>query len=476
MMDGTSHSPLTRTFLTDDFILQSEEARVLYHDYAHKMPILDYHCHLSPQQIVANHQFENLTDIWLKGDHYKWRAMRTLGVAENLITGSASDFEKFNAWARSVPYTMRNPLYHWTHMELKNPFGIPFLLNEKSAEYIYQAATEQLKVFTTHALLTHFNVKLVGTTDDPCDSLEHHISLRSSNLPFKMVPTFRPDTLLAIESDSFPDYIQRLMAITGISIEDFDSLLAAILHRHDAFAAAGCKASDHGQVYLYASDYTSKQVDKALTLALKGEPIQRDDAFAFKSALQYEIAKMNHRKKWVQQFHLGAIRDNNQRLLRSLGNNIGVDSMGDYPQIESMARLFNSLDTTDELAKTIVYNNNPKDNASFATMIGNFQDGTVRGKMQFGSGWWFLDQKLGMEDQLNTLSNMGILSCFVGMITDSRSFLSFPRHEYFRRILCNLIGNDIKNGELPHDIPFLGKVVQDICCFNAKSYFEFEDL
>jgi len=465
---------LEKSFISEDFILKSESARRLYFDYAMGMPIIDYHCHLSPEQIAEDYIFNNLTEIWLKGDHYKWRAMRTLGVDESYITGIKSDKEKFLKWAEVVPHTMRNPLYHWTHMELKNPFGIEHILKPASAEYIYTSAGEKLTSLSTNAILNHFKVEVVGTTDDPCDDLRAHRQIQANQNPISVVPTFRPDQLLNIDQPTlFVPYLKRLEEASKIPINDYDDLLNAIKNRHDFFRASGCKASDHGQVHLYAEEYTEIEVKAIFKKSLNGLFITPIEASKFKSAIQYELAVLDWSAGWVQQFHLGAIRNNNSRLLDTLGKDIGVDSIGDYMQIESMSAFFNRLDKENKLAKTIIYNVNPVFNAAFATMTGNFQDGSIRGKMQFGSGWWFLDQKDGMTDQINILSNMGVLSCFVGMITDSRSFLSFPRHEYFRRILCNLFGKDIENGELPNDIPWIGKMIQDICYFNAKNYFNF---
>lgn len=465
---------MSKRFLDDDFLLQSPAAKELYFDYAKDMPIIDYHCHLPPDEIANDHVFENLTQIWLKGDHYKWRAMRALGVDEYFITGAAPDREKFKKWAEVAPKVMRNPLYHWTHMELKNPFGIQKILSPDTADEIYDEGNEKLIALSTNTILKHFNVHVVGTTDDPCDALEDHRKMANAPIGIQVVPTFRPDAILGInDPGEFNLYISRLEQMSGVAIQQWDDLLLALRHRHDAFALLGCKASDHGQIYLYADDYTDSEVGRIFTKARSGLLVNDVEANQFRSAIQYELAIMDWEKGWVQQFHLGAIRDNNSRLLTTLGKNIGVDSIGDYPQIEVMSKFFNRLDKDNKLAKTIIYNVNPVFNAAFATMIGNFQDGTIKGKMQFGSGWWFLDQKDGMTDQINVLSNMGVLSCFVGMITDSRSFLSFPRHEYFRRILCNLFGNDISNGELPHDIPWIGKMIQDICYNNGKAYFGF---
>ena len=465
---------MSKSFLDEDFILDTKEAQELYHHYAKEMPIIDYHCHLPPDEIAHDYIFKNITEIWLKGDHYKWRAMRTLGINEAYITGQSSDKEKFLKWASIVPQVMRNPLYHWTHMELRNPFGIKKILSSETAEEIYDLTNEKLKSLSARTILHHFKVEVVGTTDDPADSLEYHKKIGEQSAGIKVVPTFRPDPVLNIEDPvTFNAYVDKLEVASGKSIESLDQLYAALKSRHDDFEAVGCRASDHGQIYLYAEPYTEREVRSLFAKARMGITLSSEETLKYKSALQYELALMDHAKGWVQQFHLGAIRDNNSRLLSTLGKNIGVDSIGDYQQIEVMSRFFNRLDTDNRLAKTIIYNVNPVYNAAFATMTGNFQDGTIRGKMQWGSGWWFLDQKDGMIDQMNILSNMGVLSCFVGMITDSRSFLSFPRHEYFRRILCNLFGNDIVKGELPHDIPWIGKMIQDICYYNAKNYFNF---
>lgn len=462
-------------FLTDDFLLNTEPARRLYHEYAKDMPIIDFHCHLPAEQIATNYTFDNLTEIWLKGDHYKWRAMRALGVDEQYITGLASDREKFFQWAKIVPYVMRNPLYHWTHMELKNPFGVNQNLSGENAHSIYDYCTELLqKEYSTQRLLNHFKVEVVGTTDDPCDSLEFHRAIKGTHPGYQVAPTFRPDQALNIEvKPGFQKYIQQLSSVSNVVITSFDTLLEALKSRHDLFDEMGCRASDHGQTHLYAADYTLSEVNSIFIKGLEGQELDDEQVMKFKSAVQYELALLDWARGWVQQFHLGAIRNNNSRLLTTLGKDIGVDSMGDYLQMEMMSRFFNRLDQENKLAKTVIYNVNPSQNESFATMAGNFQDGTLRGKMQWGSAWWFLDQKDGMIDQINVLSNMGVLSTFIGMITDSRSFLSFPRHEYFRRILCQLFGQDIVNGELPNDLPWIGKIIQDISYHNAKQFFGF---
>ncbi len=464
------------TFLDNNFLLKTKSAQKLYHDFAVDQPIIDYHNHLPPNQIDEDYVFSNLTEIWLKGDHYKWRAMRANGVDEHFITGKATDEEKFLKWAETVPNTMRNPLFHWTHLELQRYFGINEVLSTKNAKEIYAKASEMVssKEFSCRSLLKKFKVEALCTTDDPTDSLIHHQNTKNSCFDVKVLPTFRPDKTMDVDNEAvFLAYVSKLQSASNVSITDFTSFLAAIKKRHDFFAETGGKLSDHGLNHIYATDYTDTEISKIFDELLEGKTISEHQKNQFKSAMLVHLAHLDHEKGWVQQFHLGALRNNNARLLNSLGPDTGFDSMGDFSQAANLSKFLNKLDSTNQLAKTILYNNNPVDNSSFATMIGNFQDGTVAGKMQFGSGWWFLDQKLGMEEQINTLSNMGLLSRFVGMLTDSRSFMSFPRHEYFRRILCNMIGNDIENGELPDDINWLGGVVSNICYGNAKEYFGF---
>lgn len=463
-----------KTFLSEDFLLKTETAKKLYHDYAKDMPVIDYHNHLPPDQIADNHQFATITEAWLKGDHYKWRAMRANGVNEELITGGTDDWTKFKVWAETVPYTMRNPLYHWTHMELLNPFGIKEVLNGDNAKSIYETCNAQLPKFSTKSLLQHYKVDALCTTDDPADPLTFHEAISKQGFATKVLPTFRPDKAMAVEDPaSFKAYLQKLGAAADIDINSYSALLAALKKRHDYFHANGGRLSDHGLNFFLYADFTEAALEQAFKDVMAGKQLDDAATAMFKSATLHFICLWNHEKGWAQQFHAGAIRNNNSRLLKRLGADAGVDSIGDWPMAEAMSRFFDRLDKEDKLAKTIVYNLNPSHNEVYATMVGNFQDGTVAGKMQFGSGWWFLDQKDGMEKQMNALSNMGLLSRFVGMLTDSRSFLSYSRHEYFRRILCNLIGNDVENGELPGDIPWLGKMVQDISYNNAKAYFNF---
>ena len=466
-----------KTFITDDFLLQSDFARRLYHDYAKSLPIIDYHNHLSPRQIAENSKFENITQVWLYGDHYKWRAMRTYGIDEMFITGSASDKEKFFKWAEVVPYTLRNPLYHWTHLELQRYFGVKDLLTPENAEDIYNITSEMLKkpTHTTCGLLEQQNVESLCTTDDPIDDLKYHKIIADSDEKIMAFPTFRPDKVYAVEDcKTYVDYIEKLEKAVDFSINTYDDLLSALENRIDYFNAHGCRLSDHGLEQLHLFSNKKYDVSKLFSALKSGKNLSKEEAQFFRAETLFALGKMYHKKGWTQQLHLGPIRNNNKRLLKELGPDTGFDSIGDFSQAVGLSGFLNALDSTDQLAKTIVYNLNPADNEVFATMVGNFNDGNIKGKVQFGAAWWFLDQKDGMEKQLNTLSNQGLLSCFVGMLTDSRSFLSFPRHEYFRRILCNLIATDVVNGELPNDEKWLGKIVSDICYYNAKNYFNFE--
>jgi glucuronate isomerase len=472
----SSASIKSSEFLKEDFLLQNEFAKTLYHDYAAKLPIIDYHCHLSPKDIALSRQFNTITEVWLAGDHYKWRALRTLGIYEKYITGNASDYEKFQKWAAAVPFTLRNPLYHWTHLELQRYFGISDLLSEKSGDRIYHDTTNLLRTpdYNTHGLLKKMNVEVVCSTDDPIDSLEFHEIAQKSGQSTKLFPAFRPDKVYAVEdSTSYKEYVYQLSRAANLSINNFDDLLIALQNRVDFFHSRGGHLSDHGLEQLYFFSLGKYDIHALFVHLLNGGELQKEEIQYFKFHTLYELCKMYHAKGWVQQFHLGALRNTNERMLRTLGPDTGFDSIGDFSQAKNLANFLNILDGSDQLSKTIIYNLNPSDNEVLATMIGNFNDGSVKGKIQFGSAWWFLDQKDGMEKQINALSNMGLISCFVGMLTDSRSFLSFPRHEYFRRILCNLIGKDVENGELPKDEAWLGKIVSDISYFNAKEYFKF---
>ena len=459
----------------ENFLLETDTARDLYESFAAPQPIIDYHCHLPPAHVATNHAFRSITEVWLDGDHYKWRAMRSNGVAERLCTGDATDFEKFQAWAATVPKTLRNPLFHWTQLELKNPFGVRKLLNEGSAREVFDTCNQALKSPDLHArgMLEHFRVAVVCTTDDPADNLEHHKSYAASSHTdrVRMYPTFRPDRALRLENlVEYNAWLDSLEAASGQSITTYYELLAALSARHAAFHELGCRASDHGLDTLYAEDYTRSEVAATFERARAGQTVSPAAALAFKSALLHELALFDHERGWVQQFHLGAMRNNNTRLFRSLGPDTGFDSIGDFNLAASVARFLDRLDDGNRLAKTILYNSNPRDNEVLATLIGSFQDGSVPGKMQFGSGWWFLDQLDGMERQLNALSNLGLLSRFVGMLTDSRSFLSYSRHEYFRRLLCNLLGHDVRRGLIPNDRELLGDLVKDLCFRNAHAY------
>lgn len=470
---------MTTAFITDDFLLETGTARELYHGYAESMPIIDYHCHLSPKEIAENKRFDNITQAWLYGDHYKWRAMRTCGVDERLITGSSSDWEKFEAWAMTVPKTLRNPLYHWTHLELKHPFGITDrLLNAETARGIWEETSEMMArpEFTTQGILKQMRVEVVCTTDDPVDSLEYHeLYARSGgNGVTRMIPAFRPDKAMAVENPAaFGAWVAQLSAASKMEITDYASFLGAIRARHDFFHERGCRLSDHGIETAYAEDYTMSEIESIFgKLHLKKE-LNREEILKFKSAVLYELGIMDAEAGWVQQFHLGALRNNNSRMMRILGPDTGFDTIGDFDIARPLARLLDRLDTGNKLAKTILYNLNPRDNELMATMIGNFQDGSVPGKIQYGAAWWFLDQKDGMTRQLEALSNMGVLSRFVGMLTDSRSFLSYPRHEYFRRLLCNILGAEMEQGLIPMDLDLVGSMVKDISYTNALRYFKF---
>lgn len=464
----------SKGFITDNFLLNSKEAAVLYHEYAKDMPIIDYHNHLSPQQIAENLPIKNITDAWLNGDHYKWRGMRANGVDENFITGDASKEDKFAKWAETVPYTLRNPLFHWTHLELKRYFDIDAVLQPNTANAIYEQANAILENKTPAQLLEDMNVEVVCTTDDPTDDLQYHKTIAKANYFTKVYPTFRADELFFIGQDKFIPYLEKLSASVNFKINNYSEFLNAIDSRIAYFNDNGCKLSDFGVgEALTIEDFTEEEVASIFNKKLEGANLTELEINKYRSSLFLHLAKEYHKFNWVQQYHLGPIRNNNSRLVEQVGLDAGCDSIGDFSMAEFMSKLFNKLNTTDQLAKTITYNLNPSQNEVFATMMGNFQTGGAPGKMQWGSGWWFLDQKDGMEKQLNTLSNMGLLSRFVGMLTDSRSLLSFPRHEYFRRILCDLLAEDLNKGLVPNDIEFLGKMVQDICYNNAIEYFNF---
>lgn len=466
---------MSTKFINDNFLLENKYAEELYHNYSKNKPIIDYHNHLSPQLIAEDKIFDNLTKVWIDGDHYKWRAMRTLGINEQFITGNGSDKDKFMNWAKTVPYTMRNPLYHWTHLELARYFDIYDLLNEKSAEKIYDEASAKINSaeYSTRNLLRKVNAEFVCTTEDPIDTLEFHQQLAKNPFETKVSTAFRPDRAILISNDGYNDYINTLGEKAGVSINTYADLCTALRNRIDYFDKNGCKLCDHGLDQVYFENYTENEVSAIFKKKRENVTITNEEALKFQSAILFFLFETYHEFGWVQQLHLGALRNNNARMHRILGPDTGWDSIGDFSQAQKLSGFLNALDSKDKLAKTIIYNLNPADNEVMATMIGNFNDGSVKGKVQFGSGWWFLDQKDGMTKQLNALSNMGLISCFIGMLTDSRSFLSFPRHEYFRRILCNLLGDEIKRGELPNDMEWIGKMVSDISYHNAKEYFKF---
>jgi glucuronate isomerase len=468
-------SIMSKSFIHDQFLLKNKYAQELYHNYAAHQPIIDYHNHLPPKEIAENRVFENISQVWLAGDHYKWRAMRSLGVDEKFITGTASDKEKFIAWAKSVPATVRNPLYHWTHLELKRYFGVDVLLNEKNASEIYDEINQKLQTpaFSCLGLLEQRNVEIVCTTEDPTDTLVHHQNYAKTHPKIKMSTAFRPDKAIFIENEEYNVYLDRLAASAEMEISTFQNLKDALYKRMDYFHENGCRLCDHGLNYVPFTEATESEIEKIFEKRRAGKQVSKEEQEKFQTSILLFLGETYHEFKWVQQFHLGALRNNNERMLNLLGPDTGWDSIGDFQQASALSKFLNALDKKDKLTKTILYNLNPADNEVLATMIGNFNDGKIKGKMQFGSGWWFLDQKDGIVKQLNALSNMGMLSSFIGMLTDSRSFLSFPRHEYFRRILCNIFGEEMESGELPADLEMMGKIISDISYHNAKNYFDF---
>jgi glucuronate isomerase len=461
-------------FIDEKFLLQNRAALRLYKQFAEAQPIFDYHCHLSPRDIAENRQFKNLFEIWLEGDHYKWRAMRANGVAEEFCTGNAEPFAKFRAWAATVPHTLRNPLYHWTHLELKRYFGIDELLDEQSAARIWKKANEQLALpeFTTRGILKKFKVTHLCTTDDPVDDLSHHRQILADGVPTRVFPAYRPDKALMVDQpDPFNNWVNRLEQAANVEINTLEALVFALRKRHDFFHENGCRLSDHGLTQCPANPCSDKTAANIFTKARGGQAASPNEQTQFATFLMLLFGRWDAEKGWVKQLHLGALRNNNTRLLRQLGPDTGFDCIGDFQQAQSLVTYLDLLEREGKLPKMIVYNNNPNDNYAFATAIGSFQDGSLAGKMQFGSGWWFLDQKEGIEWQLNALSNIGLLSRFVGMVTDSRSFMSYPRHEYFRRVLCNVLGREVERGELPNDETLLGTMIRNICYGNARNYF-----
>lgn len=465
-------------FMDEDFLLQSETSRYLYHKHAALMPIIDYHCHLDPKMVAEDYRFRSITELWLGGDHYKWRAMRANGVPECYCTGSeVSDWEKFQKWAETVPHTFRNPLYHWTHLELRTAFGITTPLNPDTARNIYETCNACLQEpgYTARGFLKRYHVEVVCTTDDPVDSLEYHIKARQSGLSTRMLPTWRPDKVMAVENpEQYRSYVERLSEVSGITINGYNDLLEALQRRHQFFHEQGCRLSDHGLEEFYADPYTEQEVYQIYNKVYGGNKLTVEEIRKFKSAMLNQLAEMDWESGWTQQFHYGALRNTCTRLFQHYGPDAGCDSIGEFSTARAMAAFLDGLDRRGRLAKTIVYNLNPAASTMVAAMMGNFQDGTVAGKMQYGAAWWFLDQMDGIENQLNVLSAQGLLSRFVGMLTDSRSFLSYPRHEYFRRILCNLVGQDVDNGLLPSsELERISKMIEDISYYNAKRYLGF---
>lgn len=464
-----------KAFMDEDFLLKTATAKKLYHNHAKHMPIIDYHCHLSAQEIAENKSFANMTELWLDGDHYKWRALRANGVAERFITGSASPKEKFEQWAAVVPYTIGNPLFHWTALELKRYFGVTETLSEKSTEKIWAHCNElvQTPEFTARKLIERSNVQAICTTDDPIDDLHYHKALQEEGYKVKVLPTFRPDGALNIELDSFHEWVAKLQQVSSITITKYEDFLQALQQRVDYFAEAGCKLSDHGLDTVFFESYDVADIGVIYKKGFRNETLTQKEIIQFKTATLIELGKMYAAKNWAMQLHIGAIRNNNRRMLESVGPNTGFDSIHDFTYAADLSNFLNALDYTNELPKTIIYNLNPRDNYVIGTMAGNFQ-GDVPGKIQFGTGWWFNDQRDGMVEQIKALANTGLLARFVGMLTDSRSFLSYTRHEYFRRILCDMIGDWVENGEYPADFELLQKVIEDICYHNVKQYLALE--
>lgn len=459
-------------FLTEDFLLSNESARRLYRQFAAAQPILDYHCHLSPRDIAENRRFANLFEIWLEGDHYKWRAMRANGIAEKYITGNATAYEKFLAWARTVPYTLRNPLYHWTHLELQRYFGITELFDEASAPKVWARANALLAELTAHAILQKFQVEVVCTTDDPTDDLRHHRAIAKSNLGTRVFPAFRPDKAFAVGDPQFPLWVKKLSKVANVDVRDLKAFLHALENRHDSFHSLGCRLSDHGLNHCYAEPCSEKAAAAIFAKARAGKSVSEDERSQFASFMMLFFGRLDAEKGWTKQLHLGAQRNVNTAALRALGPDTGYDTIGDFAQGDNLAAYLDLLSREKALPRIIIYNVNPRDTFQLATLVGCFQNGEIPGKIQYGSAWWFLDQKQGITAQIDALSNTGLLSRFIGMITDSRSFMSYPRHEYFRRVLCDMIGQDVEHGELPNDDALLGRLVQDICYRNAKQYLQ----
>ncbi|KXB85172.1 glucuronate isomerase [Prevotella sp. DNF00663] len=464
-----------KEFMDENFLLETTVAQELYHNHAAQKPIIDYHCHLNPKMVAEDHRFASITELWLGGDHYKWRSMRTNGVPEKYCTGDeTSDWEKFEKWADTMPYTYRNPLFHWSQLELKTAFGITKLLSPQTAREIYDECNEKLasSEYSARGLMRHYHVETVCTTDDPIDDLRYHQATLQSDFEVRMLPAWRPDKAMNIEKKEYAGYVKQLSEVSGIDIRRFSDLVDALQKRHDFFAENGCKLSDHGIEEFYDEPYTDSQVETIFEKAMRGQMLSALEIRQYKHAFLTMCAEMDAASDWTQQYHYGAIRDNNGLMLGRIGVDTGFDSIGTFSTARAMSHFFDELNQKGMLTRTIVYCLNPCDNEVVATMMGNFQDGSVPGKMQFGAGWWFNDQLDGMTRQINALSNLGLLSRFIGMLTDSRSFLSYPRHEYFRRLLCNIIGNDVERGLIPNDQAELARMVEDISYNNARNYFK----
>ena len=461
-------------FINDNFLLENNFAIKLYHEYAINLPIIDYHCHLSPKDICNNRKFKNISEVWLEDDHYKWRAMRTMGVDEKYITGKSSDKEKFKKWSSIIPDLIRNPLYHWTHLELLRYFGFNKFLDLNTADYVYDLTLEKLSCdsFSTRGLLKMMNVKSICTTDDPLDDLSYHKEIKASNFEINVGCSFRPDNLINILSKDFMKYINDFGLVSNFKIKNLSDLKNAIVNRIDFFHESGCRISDHGLNFIPFEDIKEREIEIIFKKRINGNIISLEESLKYQTSILIFLSELYDKNGWVQQFHLGAMRNNNSRMRDKIGKDAGFDSIGSYPMGVNLSKFLDKLDSNGKLAKTILYNSNPSDNAFFASIIGNFNDGSHKGKIQWGSGWWFLDQLEGMTNHLNTLSNIGVISTFIGMITDSRSFLSFPRHEYFRRLLCNMFGKDIEKGLIPNDMNLIGDIISKICFYNAKEYFE----
>lgn len=465
---------MTKAFMDDNFLLETATAQKLYHEYAAHQPIIDYHCHLPPAQIADNKQFKNITEIWLGGDHYKWRLMRSSGITEDYCTGNQPDQEKFRAFCRILPMAIGNPMYHWSHLELRRYFGVDLIINEQNADAIWEACNAKISKpeLSARGLMTGSNVKAVCTTDDPIDDLAHHAQIKKSGFEVKVLPTFRPDKAFNIDRTGFQDYIRKLAEVSGVAINNFADVTRALDARLEYFASHGCKVSDHAIDIAFYAEAGEAELSAILAKAMNNEAVSQDQADKYKTAIMLHLGRRYAQRGWAMQLHIGAQRNNSARMFRNLGPDTGFDSIADDLISAKISRFLDALDGDNQLPKTIIYNLNPMHNEVLGTMIGNFQDGSCVGKIQFGSGWWFLDQKDGMTRQLTALSQLGNLGAFVGMLTDSRSFLSYTRHEYFRRILCNLLGGWVENGEYPADWQALRKIVEGICYNNAEAYFK----